>query len=224
MAEGFRIATAYVEVSPDTEGFREQAASRPGDAAVAGVHGDVGVGLDDSDLNAKLDDIRARIDDLAATEVYRRSGWMPTSLSHAPTTSTRSWTTSTTGMLTRRSGWTSPTSTRRSLRRTPNWTRWKRVPPRSSSVPTGGGGGAGSEWWRRQCLWRGRWWRRGHGLHGPARARRRGGTARRRPGSHRPWACSARPGSVRSAASSLPCRRTRRASRNSAELGSERAT
>ena len=73
MAEGFRIATAYVEVSPDTEGFRDKLQADL-DAAVAGVHGDVGVGLDDSDLNAKLDDIRARIDDLAATEVSPKVG------------------------------------------------------------------------------------------------------------------------------------------------------
>ena len=52
MPEGFRIASAYVEVSADTTGLAEDAQAKV-DEAFAGVKGTVKVTLDDSDLDAK---------------------------------------------------------------------------------------------------------------------------------------------------------------------------
>lgn len=63
MPEGFRIATAFVQVSPDTEGFKEELKSKL-DEATAGVEGRVKVTLDTSELDAKADEARAKVDEL----------------------------------------------------------------------------------------------------------------------------------------------------------------
>ncbi|NUQ95295.1 MAG: hypothetical protein HOY79_01590 [Streptomyces sp.] len=68
MAEGFRIATAFVSVSPDTEGFKEELKAKL-DEATAGVDARVRVGLDTSELDARVDEARARLDELAAHRV-----------------------------------------------------------------------------------------------------------------------------------------------------------
>ncbi|MFJ5027766.1 hypothetical protein ACIQB5_06655 [Streptomyces sp. NPDC088560] len=68
MAEGFRIATAFVQVSPDTEGFKEELKAKL-DEATAGVDARVRVGLDTSELDARVDEARARLDELAAHRV-----------------------------------------------------------------------------------------------------------------------------------------------------------
>jgi hypothetical protein len=71
MPEGFKIASAWVEVSPDTEGFKEQLQAAL-DEAVAGVEADVKVGLDTSELDAKADDVRAKVDDLGSATAEPR--------------------------------------------------------------------------------------------------------------------------------------------------------
>ena len=47
MAEGFRIATAYVQVSPDTDGFKEELEEKL-EEATAGVEAKVKIGADPS--------------------------------------------------------------------------------------------------------------------------------------------------------------------------------
>lgn len=63
MAEGFRVATAFVQVSPDTTGFREELKDKL-DEATAGIEGKVKVTLDTSELDAKADEARAKVDEL----------------------------------------------------------------------------------------------------------------------------------------------------------------
>ncbi len=63
MPEGFRIATAWVSVSPDTEGFKEELKAKL-DEETAGVEGKVKVTLDTSELDAKADEARAKVDEL----------------------------------------------------------------------------------------------------------------------------------------------------------------
>jgi hypothetical protein len=65
MAEGFRIATAFVQVSPDTEGFREELQAKL-DESAAGTRTRVRVGLDTTDLDAGADRARARVDELGS--------------------------------------------------------------------------------------------------------------------------------------------------------------
>lgn len=65
MAEGFEIAKAFVKVSPDSEGFKEELQAAL-DSAVAGVDGKVRVGLDTADVDAKADEVKAKIDELNA--------------------------------------------------------------------------------------------------------------------------------------------------------------
>ena len=60
---GFRIASAYVEVEPDTSDFREKLQEQL-DEAVAGVEASVPVGLDTSELDAGADDVKAKVDEL----------------------------------------------------------------------------------------------------------------------------------------------------------------
>ncbi|RPE39739.1 SLT domain-containing protein [Streptomyces sp. Ag109_O5-1] len=63
MSEGFKIASAFVEVDPETAGFKERLQEAL-DQAVAGVQAKVRVGLDTADLDAKADEVRARIEGL----------------------------------------------------------------------------------------------------------------------------------------------------------------
>ncbi|MBY8885160.1 hypothetical protein K7472_09925 [Streptomyces sp. PTM05] len=66
MPEGFRIATAFVQVSPDTKGFKEELKAKV-DEATAGVDGKVKVTLGTSELHAKADEARAKVDELDGT-------------------------------------------------------------------------------------------------------------------------------------------------------------
>ena len=68
MAEGFRIAAAYVEVSPDTSGFKEELEEQL-EEATAGVHADVSVGLDTSDLDAQIEEVKEKLADLDGMRV-----------------------------------------------------------------------------------------------------------------------------------------------------------
>ncbi|MCX4750895.1 hypothetical protein OG455_41175 [Kitasatospora sp. NBC_01287] len=63
MPEGFRVASAFVQVSPDMEGFKEELKARL-DEAVAGTEARARVTLDTSELDAKADQARARVDEL----------------------------------------------------------------------------------------------------------------------------------------------------------------
>lgn len=65
MSEGFRVATAFVQVSPDTEGFKEELKAKL-DEATAGVDAKVKVGLDTSELDARVDEAKAKVDELSA--------------------------------------------------------------------------------------------------------------------------------------------------------------
>jgi hypothetical protein len=68
MAEGFRVASAYVQVDPDTSDFREKLQEEL-DEAVAGVHADVSVGLDTAEFDAGADHVKttmSELDDLRA--------------------------------------------------------------------------------------------------------------------------------------------------------------
>lgn len=64
MPEGFRIATAWVSVSPDTEGFREELQGKL-DEATAGAEGRVRVGLDAAEFDAKADEVKGRLEELS---------------------------------------------------------------------------------------------------------------------------------------------------------------
>lgn len=66
--EGFRIASAWIEVEPNADDFQEKLQAAL-DEAVAGVHADVSVGLDKSGVDAGADDAKAKVaelDDLRA--------------------------------------------------------------------------------------------------------------------------------------------------------------
>jgi phage-related protein len=63
VAEGFRVAAAFVQVSPDMEGFKEELKARL-DEAIAGVEGRVRVTLETADLDARADQVRARVAEL----------------------------------------------------------------------------------------------------------------------------------------------------------------
>lgn len=63
--DGFRIATAFVEVRPDTEGFKEKLQAAL-DEAVEGVRAAAKVTLDTSDLDTKADEAKARLGELNA--------------------------------------------------------------------------------------------------------------------------------------------------------------
>jgi hypothetical protein len=63
VADGFEIAVAYVKISPDTDGFAEELESKL-EEATAGAEGKVKVGADDAELDAVLDDAKAKLDEL----------------------------------------------------------------------------------------------------------------------------------------------------------------
>ncbi len=63
IAEGFEVGVAYVKISPDTDGFAEELQSKV-EEATAGAEGKVKVGADDADLDAVLDDAKAKLDEL----------------------------------------------------------------------------------------------------------------------------------------------------------------
>ena len=65
MPEGFRIASAYVQVKPDMEGFDEELRSKLREAT-AGADGRVRVTLDTAELDAKLAQVHSKLDELAA--------------------------------------------------------------------------------------------------------------------------------------------------------------
>jgi hypothetical protein len=62
VASGFRIATAYVVVSPDTEDFAEQLEADVQEAT-EGVEGKVKIGADKAELDAALDEAKADVDE-----------------------------------------------------------------------------------------------------------------------------------------------------------------
>lgn len=61
--EGFRVATAFVQVDPDTSDFREKLQAAL-DEAVAGVKADVSVGANTDQAKADLDEVKAKVDEL----------------------------------------------------------------------------------------------------------------------------------------------------------------
>ncbi|MFE2407128.1 hypothetical protein ACFXDE_02155 [Kitasatospora sp. NPDC059408] len=65
MPEGFRIAAAFVTVSPDTEGFREELLAKL-EEATAGTRARVRVELDTGELDAGAERARATVDELGA--------------------------------------------------------------------------------------------------------------------------------------------------------------
>lgn len=71
--EGFKVATAFVQVDPDASDFREKLQAAL-DEAVAGVEANVRVGLDDDDLRAKLDRDKAELDAMDGREVKAALG------------------------------------------------------------------------------------------------------------------------------------------------------
>lgn len=66
MPDGFRVASAWVEVKPDTEGFREKLQAAL-DEATAGADGRARIDLDTAAFDAKLDDARARLDEFGGS-------------------------------------------------------------------------------------------------------------------------------------------------------------
>ncbi|MGW2371657.1 hypothetical protein [Kitasatospora sp. NPDC001683] len=65
MPQGFRIASAFVTVSPDTEGFREELLAKL-EEATAGARARVRVQLDTGELDAGAERARATVDELGA--------------------------------------------------------------------------------------------------------------------------------------------------------------
>ncbi|MGA5820804.1 transglycosylase SLT domain-containing protein [Kitasatospora sp. NPDC094028] len=63
MPEGFRIAAAWVKVSPDLGGFREELQAKLSEAT-AGVEGRVRVTLDTAEFDGKAGEVKARLDEL----------------------------------------------------------------------------------------------------------------------------------------------------------------
>jgi hypothetical protein len=72
MAEGFRIATAYVQVSPDTDGFKEELEEKL-EEATAGVEAKVKIGADTDDLDAKVSEAKGKVDDLSGKTARPRA-------------------------------------------------------------------------------------------------------------------------------------------------------
>lgn len=62
-AEGFRIASGWIEVLPDLSGFRERLQAEL-DAATSGAGGQVHLGLDDSRIVEGLSDIRVQLEQI----------------------------------------------------------------------------------------------------------------------------------------------------------------
>lgn len=73
VAEGFRIASAWVEVDPDTTDFRQKLQEQL-DAALAGTDAKVMVGLDQSELDAGLKDAKAKLADLDGSTAIAELG------------------------------------------------------------------------------------------------------------------------------------------------------
>ncbi|MCW2903888.1 MAG: hypothetical protein JWO67_6153 [Streptosporangiaceae bacterium] len=73
MADGFKIASAFVEVDPSTEGFKERLQAAL-DEAIAGVKASVPVGADTSDLDAKIAEARQKIADFKAEHADAKIG------------------------------------------------------------------------------------------------------------------------------------------------------
>lgn len=73
MAEGFKIATAWVSVSPDTEGFKEELKAKL-DEATAGTTAKVKVGLDAAELDAGADKAKAKVDELNSKKAAPKAG------------------------------------------------------------------------------------------------------------------------------------------------------
>ena len=61
--DGFEVAVAYVRITPDTDGFAEELKAQV-EEATAGAEGKVKVGADDAELDAVLDDAKAKLDEL----------------------------------------------------------------------------------------------------------------------------------------------------------------
>jgi hypothetical protein len=70
--EGFKIASAWVEVAPDDTGFREKLQAQL-DAAVAGVDAKAKVGLDTDELDTKAAAAKAKISDLDGSVAKARA-------------------------------------------------------------------------------------------------------------------------------------------------------
>jgi phage-related protein len=64
--EGFRVASAWVEVKPDTEGFKEELQATL-DEATAGTAASARISLDTAEFDARLDDARARLDEFSGS-------------------------------------------------------------------------------------------------------------------------------------------------------------
>lgn len=73
MPEGFRIAKAWVSVSPDTEGFREELEQRL-EEAIAGVRASARVSLDLSELDARASEARRRVEELSGEHAEAEVG------------------------------------------------------------------------------------------------------------------------------------------------------
>lgn len=71
MPEGFRIATAFVQVSPDLEDFRARLQAAL-DEATAGVTARARVTLDTDGVRAGSDEVRSQLDELAARQAAPR--------------------------------------------------------------------------------------------------------------------------------------------------------
>ena len=71
--QGFKIAGAFVTVDPDTEGFAEKLKAAVQEA-VDGINAQVRIGADDTDLKAKVDEAKAKVDDLDGKTATARLG------------------------------------------------------------------------------------------------------------------------------------------------------
>jgi SLT domain-containing protein/chemotaxis protein histidine kinase CheA len=71
--EGFRAASAFVQVDPDTDGFKERLQAAL-DEAVAGTSANVKVGLDTADFDAKYDEVKGKLDAIDGREVSAKVG------------------------------------------------------------------------------------------------------------------------------------------------------
>lgn len=67
MAEGFEVGQAFIRIRPDTGDFAEELKSKVEEAA-AGAEAQVPIGADDADLQAVLDDAKAKLDELDGSE------------------------------------------------------------------------------------------------------------------------------------------------------------
>lgn len=73
IAEGFEIAKAFVKVSPDTADFAEQLKAAI-EEATAGAEGTVKVGLDKAELDAGVDEAKAKLREIDGTEATAKLG------------------------------------------------------------------------------------------------------------------------------------------------------